>query len=135
MYFKSVNDASLIDEMINLGRYGYCKYFALKFGFYDSDNDEFTYRLIEEDNNNDKIEKYLQEIVGKRLFKRDQEELVEIVNLKDSRGRIQKSLSLLNAYFIENKMSYLLVSKRTRETNNDKKSKTTYWQLIDEIAN
>jgi hypothetical protein len=132
MYYKRVIDSMIFDKMIEMGNYGYCKYLASEFGHYESTKG-YTYRLIEEEQRNDMIEKYLAGVVGKKLYKDYQKTLIEIVSLKDSRGRLQKSIELLNAYFAENKMPYMLVSKQTSETVDGKKKYIRYWELLDDV--
>jgi superfamily II DNA or RNA helicase len=134
MYFKCLIDINQIHTMKKNGEFGYCKYLAFKFGFFDEWSG-FNYRLIEEDNRNDELENYLESIVGKRLLKEGQKELIDMIQLKDGRGRIQKSIQQFNAYFSENKMGYLLVSKKTSKTENGQKKRLTYWEVLNNIIN
>lgn len=74
----------------------------------------------------DKLEVYLKNLVGKMLTKEDQKDLVEIVGLKDSRNRLQKSISVLNPYLEEN-FGYKIKNKRVRIRG----KQVTVWILID----
>lgn len=74
----------------------------------------------------DELELYLKEIVGKKLKKDKQEELVEMVGLKDSRNRLQKSISVLNPYLEEN-FGYKIENKRVRIDG----KQITVWILVD----
>ena len=67
---------------------------------------------------------YLNSIVGKRLFKEDKEELIYMINLKDNRGRIKKSIGQLSSYLMEN-FDFKLISKRIKV----KGVKYTMWIL------
>lgn len=58
----------------------------------------------------DKIKKYLDGIIGVELNKEQQNELVRIINLRDSIGRLLKSTKVLKPYLLEN-YDILLVSK------------------------
>lgn len=129
MYFKCVIDVSEIQIMKDIGQYGFCKALARKLGKGDD------YRLIEEEIETIELENYLDSIVGKKLLKDEQKELINKVNLKDSRGRIQKSINILNAYFIENKMNYMIVSKVTSEIVENKKKSIRYWEVLNNISN
>ena len=71
------------------------------------------------------LEEYLQSCIGKRLYKEEQQELIEMIGLKDNKGRIQKQVSTLNGYLTDN-FNMTLISKVVRENNKRK----TVW-LID----
>jgi len=74
----------------------------------------------------DELELYLKNIVGISLTKDKQEELVEMVGLKDSRNRLQKSISVLNPYLEEN-FGYKIENKRVRIEG----KQITVWILVD----
>ena len=59
------------------------------------------------------LKEYLETLVGKRLYKEDREELIEKVDLRDSRNRLPKSISAINSYLIEN-YNYNVISKRVK---------------------
>ncbi|WP_404443500.1 hypothetical protein LG307_14890 [Sutcliffiella horikoshii] len=131
IYFKCLTDMNDIQYMKQYGEYGYCKFLARKFGFYDG-FEEYTYTVVEEKNQQELLESYLESIVGKRLYSAEQKELIEKIQLRDGRGRIQKGINLLNAYFVENKMEYLIVSKRTSKAKD--KKRITYWEVLSNVA-
>lgn len=68
---------------------------------------------------------YLKSIVDNKLFKEDQQELIKVFDLKDSRNRLQKSPKLLNAYLEENKLQYVILNKQIRVDNKRK----TVWTI------
>lgn len=74
----------------------------------------------------DKLESYLKNIVGKKLAKDKQTELVEMLGLKDSRNRLQKSMLVLNPYLEEN-FGYKIENKRVRIGG----KQITVWILVD----
>jgi len=119
MFFKCEEDLAEILTIIGYGKYGYCKYLKEIFGM-----DE--YRVIEEDDKTDELIKYLDRIIGKRLLKEDQKELIDIVDLRDSRNRQQKSIGQLNEYFKANNLKYLIISKKSGSVR--------YWEIINDIA-
>lgn len=55
--------------------------------------------------------KYLEGLLGKALYKKQRKELVNMINLRDSRNRLQKSLCVLNGYLIDN-FNMVLISKK-----------------------
>jgi len=127
MFFKCKVDLEEIKGIIELGKYGYYQYIKELFEMEE-------YRLIEEDYKTDELIKFLDRIIGKQLYKADQKELIENVDIKDKRGRIQKSMSIFNAYFDENNLPYIIKS----DTNNIKKLENgnanihfrkTYWKV------
>ena len=69
------------------------------------------------------LELYLDSIVDKRLHKEEQLELIEKINLRAD-GKQQKSVSILNAYLIEN-FNKQLISKRVKEQG----KLVTVWEL------
>lgn len=100
----------------------YCEYIKYKLNAVD-------YLIYDVEKTADDLDSYLNGIVGKRLIKDDQKELIEKINLKDGRGRIQKSINLLNAYFKENKMCFLIKPIRTSERVNGKPQTIRYWEV------
>lgn len=60
------------------------------------------------------LEEALERIIGNRLYKNERKELIEFIGLKDARGRLQKSIKQLNAYFEANKIDYIIKSKRVK---------------------
>lgn len=111
MFFKVKTDLAELSFMKTYGDFGYCKYLASKFGFRD-DNGYYNYRTIEEDYQKDKIVNFMAKVVGKKLTKEEQNELIDIVDLRDSRNRQQKSIGQLNEYFKANNIKYFIISKK-----------------------
>lgn len=78
---------------------------------------------------------YLKSIASTKLFKDEQKELINIIGLKDARGRLQKSVSLLNAYLKENGIEYAILSKVSRIKDESGKSKTVrYWEVSEGVV-
>lgn len=65
---------------------------------------------------------YLDSLVGRKLFKEDQQSLVAKIQVKDNRGRLQKSHTQLNKYFEMNNIPYIIQAKRT--------NKLRYWEVL-----
>ena len=70
---------------------------------------------------------YLDGLIGKSLYKEDQKELIERLNIRDDRNRLQKKISTLNGYLIDN-YNMTLISKRIRKEGD----RNTIW-LINNI--
>lgn len=68
---------------------------------------------------------YLSQNVGRRYFKQDRNELVEMFNIRDS-YRLQKSIGVLNQYLIENNIGYELQSVRAGRNE----GRETYWIIV-----
>lgn len=62
----------------------------------------------------DEFKDYLQNLVGNRLYKKQQQELIVKIGLKDNQNRLQKKISTLNGYLIDN-YNMMLISKRVKE--------------------
>lgn len=116
----------------NMKGMGYKKFMMNKLGI------EFEHTINYESVKQEQIElnlvEYLESNVGIELYKEQREELIHKIGLKDSYGRLQKSISLLNEYFKENKISYLIVSKTTKSNVDGKRKSLRYWSIIDEIS-
>lgn len=133
MYFKCLLNIAELQAMLHYKKYGYCKYLAEKLGRYNEEQNSFDYIIYGEKDLKMELEQYLESIIGNRLMKDEQKDLIEKIQLKDARGRLQKSISLFNAYFQENKMPYMIVSKTTSEILDGKRKSLRYWEVIDEI--
>jgi len=105
MFFKCEEDLSEILIIKAYGKYGYCKYLKEIFGMSE-------YRVIEEQNKTNELEKYLESIVGKRLEKEDQKELIEKIDLKVNR-RLQKSYDKLNDGLKMIELNYIILPKKS----------------------
>lgn len=125
MYFKSEIDVLEIEAMLKFGKYGYCEYIESVFNIKS--------KKLKEEETGDDLEAYLESLVGLPLDKEKRKELIEIINLKDGRGRTQKSVSLLNAYFKENKMKFMIVSKTSSTIEDGKKKSFRFWEIIKDV--
>lgn len=135
MYYKCKFDLKDISIMVDIYKsFGYCKLLARLFGFYDEDQAMYNYRLIDEDYKNNELEQLLEKFKGKVLWKKDQEEIINNIGLKDKRGRIQRSYTQLNTYFESNNLPFKILSKQDRrKTKTGKKNKNynkSYWIII-----
>lgn len=131
--FKFKIDMAEIEIMKSRGDFGYCKYLAELLSFYD-DTFGYQYGVVDRVEMKNTLEEYLDSIAGKKLLKEDQKELIEKVSLKDKRGRIQKGINILNTYFSENKMSYMIVSKQSSKLIDGKKKNYRYWEVLNNIS-
>ena len=59
------------------------------------------------------LEEYLESIIDKRLYKEQQEELINRINLRDGYGRQQKSIKVLAPY-VNNTFGLTLESKKVK---------------------
>ncbi|KQB76813.1 hypothetical protein AK964_21065 [Clostridium butyricum] len=80
---------------------------------------------LEEYQMKDEFQLYLDDLVGKKLFKEEQEELIHKINLIDKRGRLQVSKKILSAYLQENYNITITSDKETSKENRNKR----YWIL------
>lgn len=72
------------------------------------------------------LNEYLNNISGEKLNKQKQKELIDKIGLKDTRGRLQKSINILNSYLIDN-CNKTIKSKRITIDN----KKVTIWIVSD----
>ena len=127
MYFKRRFDISEFGFMKTWGKFGYCKYLANKFGFYDEDSDSFLYRTINEDHS---LVTYLESIIGKvMLMRRDRKELIEKINLRGD-GRLRKNCEALNIELATRELNYQIIEFETsRMIDGKKKNFKSAWRV------
>lgn len=68
---------------------------------------------MEKENKEDNLIKELDRLAGVKLYKEEQKYLIELIGLIDARGRLQKSISMLNQYLYDNKLEYIIISKKS----------------------
>ena len=135
MFFKCEEDLEEILTIKGYGKYGYCEYLKEIFGVEN-------YRVIEEQNAIDELIKYLDRIVGKRLFKDEQKELAVKVDIKRN-GKLMKSYDTLNSGFIEDGIDFLIKAdtdwnRKLEDGSKNKQYGKIYWivyKLIDNKNN
>lgn len=105
MYFKCLIDITTIKIMLNFGKFGYVKYMSDLFGIE-------KYRLIEEEYKKETLEDYLEIITGKKLYKEEQKELIDVIDLRVNR-RQQKSYRKLNEGLKMIELPYIILPKKS----------------------
>lgn len=112
---------------------GYKKFMMNKLGIeYEQ---TVNYESVQQEQKEQNLVEYLEVNVGVELYKEQREELIHKVGLKDSRGRLQKGLSQLNAYLEENNMKYRIISdtnykRKLEDGSNNPNFKKVYWSLL-----
>lgn len=126
MRFKKSRDIELIQSMKKLGKLGYCKYLAKKFGFYDAKKG-YLYKITNENND---LESYLTNNVDKvMLTKNDRKDLIDRIDLK-SNGKQLKGKATLNSALAERELPYEIIQYSTsRVVNGKKKNYKSVWEI------
>lgn len=134
MYWKKKVDIATFTLMMEkYGQFGFCKYLARIFGFYNEETGHYNYRTIIED---DSLEYYLQKIEGQvMLQKPDRKELINKVDARSGGKRLNK-IDSLNEALEKRKLNYQIVQFATSRNINQvdtttgeiKKVKKTYKQ-------
>lgn len=139
LYIKQRNEAKvtrleyyaldLFPEMLK-EPFGYDKYLARWFGFYDDTAGLYSYQTISTQKQT--LMDYLAAIVGMDMFTvKDRKHLIEAVAIKDSKGKLQRNILTLNTYFQEENLPYTIVSRRkTKVINGVKKNFTSVWTVV-----
>jgi hypothetical protein len=96
------------------------------------------YRIVEEDNMKNELEEYLETLVGKKLFKDDQKELIEKIDLKVNRKQ-QKSCSKLNEGLKMINLNFIIIKdidkKRKLQNGDDNPNRDkTYWMVMKHLG-
>lgn len=121
-YWKMICDSSDIEAMEKIT---YKELFLGRLG--DTMTNVIDLEELEKYKLKGELELYLDEIKNTKLNKEKQEELINKIGLVDKRGRLQRSISQLNAYLIEN-YNLSIISKRVPIDN----KRITVW-IISEI--
>ena len=113
MYRKKNNDLKQIQEMKDLGEFGYCKYLSNHFGIE-------KYRLINEDYS---IKKYLEKHIGTVMYQvKDRKELINVLNVR-SNGKLMKNINVLNSTLQELGLEFYIYQFKTSKVINGKQKK------------
>lgn len=124
-YFKRRIDANEIELMLKEGKDGYCKYLKKWFGF------NKRYILEEEKKQRDRLEDYLDEMVGTVILQtKDRKGLIETINVRQN-GRLLKGLNSLNTALEESGYNYRINKFETSRTINGKrKNFKSAWRVL-----
>src|SRR5690606_6317598 len=125
MYHKLLYDKELYYHLLSL-KGGYVDYVSNIFK-------KKKYDVYEKRERKMKLEEYLDSLIGKKLFKEEQNELIEQIDLRDGKGRKLKSITLLNEYLKESKLTYFLISKKDDRMVDGKRRTQTYWEVIGNV--
>ena len=126
MFYKCKIDIFEIKKMLNKDRHGYCNYFKVLFGL-------SSYSVIEEDNKKNGLVCYLEKIVGRKLLKKEQLDLVKKVDIRRD-GKLLKSYGSLNAYFLEDDIHFEIKSetdyaKRLEDGSKNSNYRKIFWKV------
>ncbi|AOK91356.1 DNA/RNA helicase [Paenibacillus polymyxa] len=88
--------------------------------------------LIEKRFEQEELCSYLDTIVGKRIYKEGQKQVIEKFDIKDYRGRLQKDISQLQSYLQSNQLKYAIGSfpdnrKKLEDGSNNPHKGKRYW--------
>ncbi|MDE6435846.1 MAG: DEAD/DEAH box helicase family protein [Lachnospiraceae bacterium] len=136
MYFKKKEDIADYSNMLKkFDKFGYCKYLALMFGFYDEKTGRYTYRMINEDY---ELNSYLGKMVKEGvvlLQLKDRSDLIKKINAKQD-GKLLKKAATLNKILEERNIDYRIKEFETTrnfvdENGNKKKKKSkSVWKVV-----
>lgn len=136
MYFKKKEDIADYSVMLEkYGKFGYCKYLAATFGFYDTETGSYTYRMINEEY---ELEDYLKKMVKDEIVLlqlRDRSELIKKINAKQD-GKLLKKAGTLNKVLEEREIEYRIkefsTTRYIQDENGNKKKKVykSAWKIV-----
>lgn len=136
MYFKKKEDIADYSFMLkNFEKFGYCKYLATTFGFYDEDTGRCTYRMINEDYD---LKTYMEQMVKDNVILlqlRDRNDLIKKINAKQD-GKLLKSANTLNSVLEEREVDYRIKVFETSRSfidengNRKKKNYKNAWKIV-----
>lgn len=127
MYTKNILDIYDFEEMIGMGKYGYCEFLKkiLKIK---------NYGIMEENENNEELINFLDGYVTNNIIMlnaKERKELIEKIDVK-SNGKLLKSIDSLNSALKERKINFMIVAlnKITKTIDGKKKQFKTPWKVI-----
>lgn len=145
IYIKAISNQRLaglkrsMEEKVKMADFymqnGYCKFLAQKFGFYNYDTGEYTYRMINEEYG---LEKYLEKMVTDEvvlLQQKDRSELISMINAKQD-GKLLKKVATLNQVLEERELDYRIKEFETTryiedsDGNKKKKKYKNAWKIV-----
>lgn len=131
MYLKKEKDIELYGKMKTLGEYGFSKYIAQKFGFYDIESDEYAYYVARDDYG---LTSYLDRMVGTVMLGRtDRKEFIDRLDVRQDGHRL-KGIDSINAALQERKLPYRVREFSTsRIVDGKKKNFKSAWRIDKEI--
>ena len=123
-YSKCINDINTYERwLVDSHKCGFKKDIIKMLGKTWSDTYKFNEDEVEGQN---LFNEYLSSIEGKELDKEAQDKLIEKIGLRNNKGRLIKSISLLNNYLSEEKLGYQIITKRNRIDG----KQVTFWIVI-----
>lgn len=137
MLFKCLIDTSIMEMMIK-EEFGYCKHIARLFGFYDEEDHYYNYIVIDKEQRKLKLNEYLESITGKKLYKDEQKELIDMIDLRVN-GRQQRSFKKLNDGLEMLKLPYVILNnvdnRRKLDDGSDNPNRNkTYWTVMESLT-
>ncbi len=127
MFLKKVKDITLYGKMKDLGEYGFSKYIARKFGFYDDGAEKYSYQVATDDFG---IKSYLERMVGVVMLGRaDRKEFIDKLNVRQD-GHQLKGIDSINAALRERRLPFQVKEFSTsRLVDGKKKNYKSAWRI------
>lgn len=139
LYIKQKNEAKvtrleyyaldLFPEMLKES-FGYDKYLARWFGFYDENTGIYLYQTTS--TKKESLIDYLDSMVGVDMLNaKDRKPVIEKIGLKDYKGKLQRSLVSLNDYLASENLPYIIISRRkTKVIDGIRKDYSSVWTIL-----
>ncbi|MGG4508232.1 helicase-related protein [Heyndrickxia sporothermodurans] len=127
LYIKYLVDVSTYQSMVKMD-FGYCKFLAKIFGYYDP-YDGYQYVVLDEKYEKETLEQYLDSIVGDKLFKDEQKELKEMFDKNGLKARTL-GINTINGYLKDINSPYIIETgkrKSYRDENGKIKKEKSHW--------
>jgi len=127
MYLKKTKDVALYGQMKSLGDYGFSKYIAQKFGFFDNETGEYVYQVAHDDFG---LKSYLERMVGIVMPGRaDRREFIDKLDVRQD-GHQLKGIDSINAALRERHLPYQVKEFSTsRMVDGKKKNYKAAWRI------
>ena len=109
-------------------KFGYDKYLARHFGFYDDENKRYTYQILS--TKQEKLSEYLDSLVGAPLLTKEAKKpFIENLNIRRN-GKLCKSFSGIAGWIEGSGMPYRLLEHETSRIIDGKKKNFRAWEIV-----
>lgn len=127
MYLKKLKDVELYKTMKGMGDFGFSKYIAQKFGFYDGETGRYSYKVAKDDYG---LTSYLERMQGVIMLRlADRKEFIDKLNVRQD-GHKLKGIDSINAALNERHLPYQVKEFSTsRIVDGKKKNYKSAWRI------
>lgn len=109
-------------------KFGYDKYLAKQFGFFDDENRQYTYQILSTKQQN--LTEYFDSLIGTPLLTKEAKRpFIKYLNIRRN-GKLCKSYSGIAGWIEGSGMPYRLIEHETSRIIDGKKKNFRAWEIV-----